>query len=132
MAKTFEKLFTPTLNKLAVSVRYVSATPVVLQARLNDQLRHMQITKMIRKEENRRLRCLFRSGSQTLTSGRSLDYASVNKSVINVIIMYAGKLKKTFILAKSTHLQADPQQSTQVVGYKHTRKKPVDISDGAK
>ena len=62
----------------------------------------------------------------------TLDYASVNKSVINVIIMYAGKLKKTFILAKSTHLQADPQQSTQVVGYKHTRKKPVDISDGAK
>ena len=30
MAKTFEELFTPTLNGIAVSVRHVSSTPAVL------------------------------------------------------------------------------------------------------
>ena len=39
MAKTFEQLVTPTSNGIAVSVRYVSSTPVILDAGLNDRLR---------------------------------------------------------------------------------------------
>ena len=36
MTKSFEELFTPTLNGIAVSVGYFSSTPVVLVAILND------------------------------------------------------------------------------------------------
>ena len=36
LVKFVEVLFTPTLNGIAVSVRCVSSTPVVLDARLND------------------------------------------------------------------------------------------------
>ena len=54
MAKTFEELFTPTLKGIAVSVQYVSSTPVVLHAGLADQLRRMQANEMVRNEENRR------------------------------------------------------------------------------
>ena len=52
MAKIFEELFIPTLNGIAGSVRYVSSTPVVLNAGLN-KLRRMKITKTVRNEENR-------------------------------------------------------------------------------
>ena len=54
MAKTFEKLFTHILNRIAVRVLYVSSTPLIQHAGLNDQLRRMQIKKMIRNIENRR------------------------------------------------------------------------------
>ena len=36
MAKSFEELFTPTWNGIAASVWYVSSTPGVLGATLND------------------------------------------------------------------------------------------------
>ena len=48
MAKIFEELLTTTLNKIAISVWYVSAKPVVLHAGLDDQLRRMQMTEKIR------------------------------------------------------------------------------------
>ena len=38
LAKIFEELFTPNLNAIALSHRYVSSTPVSLHAGLNDQL----------------------------------------------------------------------------------------------
>ena len=38
-AKIFEESFTPTLNRVAVRVQYVSSTSVVLDAGLNDYLR---------------------------------------------------------------------------------------------
>ena len=45
IAKTFEELFASTWNGIAVNVWYVSCTPVVLHAGLNDQLRRMLIRK---------------------------------------------------------------------------------------
>ena len=36
MAKTFEELFTSTLDEIAVSVQYGSSTPVVINAGLNN------------------------------------------------------------------------------------------------
>ena len=48
MAMFFKELFTPTLNRIAVSAQYVSST-------LNDQLRHMQINETIRKTETVKL-----------------------------------------------------------------------------
>ena len=47
--KDFEELFTLTLNGIVVSVWYVSSTPVVLHAKLNDQLRRRN--KMFRQHE---------------------------------------------------------------------------------
>ena len=41
IANTFEKLFTPTLNGVAVSVRYAFSMPVILHAELNGQLQRM-------------------------------------------------------------------------------------------
>ena len=91
MAKTFEELFTPTLKGIAVSVQYVSSTPVVLHAGLADQLRRMQANEMVRNEENRRQWHLFRGGTQAISSCRSLDYARVNKSMIYVSMIYGSQ-----------------------------------------
>ena len=52
MSKFFEKLFTPTLNKIAVSFWYVSSTSVVLHVGLKDRWRRIQINKMKKDEEN--------------------------------------------------------------------------------
>ena len=54
MAKSFKECFTTTLNGIAVNVQYVSSTPVVLRAGLNDLLQRMQINELIRNEETRR------------------------------------------------------------------------------
>ena len=91
MAKIFEELFTPTLNGIAVSVWHVSCTPVVLHAGLNDKLWRMQINRKISNEESRRQCRLFRSGTQTLNSRRSLDYTRVNKSIVFVPMIYASQ-----------------------------------------
>ena len=47
----FKESIYPTLNGVAVSVWYVSSTPVILHARLNNQLQCMQINKTIGNEE---------------------------------------------------------------------------------
>ena len=59
MAKTFEKLLTPTLNKITVSVLYGSSTPLVLYAGLNNQLWRMQIKKMKEKRKKPKTVTLF-------------------------------------------------------------------------
>ena len=50
--KSFDELFTSTLNEIAVSVCYVSSTPVVLRVELTDQLRRTQINEKMKCEEN--------------------------------------------------------------------------------
>ena len=55
MTNIFQELFIPTLNGIAVSDQYVSFTPIVLHAGLNDQLRRMQTNKTLRNDENRRM-----------------------------------------------------------------------------
>ena len=61
IAKTFEELFASTWNGIAVNVWYVSCTPVVLHAGLNDHLRRMLINEMIRNDETRRQWRLFQT-----------------------------------------------------------------------
>ena len=68
-----------------------------------------------------------RSGTQTLNSCRSLDYACANKSIIYVSLIYVGAIEKYIYV--STNLRVAPQQSTkmqQIEGYKRTRK-PVNV-----
>ena len=84
MAKSFEELFTPIWNGIAVSVWYVSSTPVALKARLNG-------AETLRNEETRRQWCYFRSGTQTINSCRRLDYDCDYKSIIYVPMIYAGQ-----------------------------------------
>ena len=59
MAKIFEELFIPTLNGIAVSVWYVSSTPVILHTVLNDQLQRIKKHYAIKSEENRKQRRVF-------------------------------------------------------------------------
>ena len=51
IAETFEELFIPTLNRIVADVQYVPSTPVILYARLNDQLRRMQTNMMMKNEK---------------------------------------------------------------------------------
>ena len=53
--KNIKELFASTLNEIAVSVCYVSSTPVVLRVELTDQLRRTQINEKMKCEENWRL-----------------------------------------------------------------------------
>ena len=55
----------------------------------------------------------MQGGTQTLNSCRRLDYARDDKSIIYVPMIYASQKKNTSILAKGTHLQVIPQQSTK-------------------
>ena len=101
-------MFTSTLNRLAASVRCVSSTAVV-NAKLPDQLRHGRTEEDAEKRKNPKEVTSLQSGTQTLNSCRSLDYARGNGSII-----YFNDLSKPIsMLRKSTHLQVIPQQSNQ-------------------
>ena len=45
-----KELFTPILNRIAVSVQYVSFTPLVLHTKLSSPLHHRSTNKTIRNE----------------------------------------------------------------------------------
>ena len=49
--KAFLELFTPTLNKIAVSIRHVPSTPAVLHAGLDNHLRGMQTDEAIKQKK---------------------------------------------------------------------------------
>ena len=52
MAKVFKDLSILALNEIGFSDQYVSSTPVVLHAGLNDLLRRMPIAMTIKNEES--------------------------------------------------------------------------------
>ena len=88
-------MFTPTLNRLAVSAHYVSSTPVG-QATCKPRIRQEEA----KKTENRDAFSEVEHKHNNPVA--SLEYARVSKSIIYV--------------TKSTHQQAVPQKNTQNTG----------------
>ena len=78
-ANFFKELFTFTYNGIAASVNCVSSTLVVLNARVLCLLRCTQTKNDGANRTNTKTVTLFRSGTQTFNSGRSLGYACGNK-----------------------------------------------------
>ena len=81
-ANFFKELFTFTYNGIAASVSCVSSTLVVPNARVLCLLRCTQTKNDGANRTNTKTVTLFRSGTQTFNSGRSLGYACGNKSII--------------------------------------------------
>ena len=77
-------MLTPILIETTVSIQYVSSTPVVIAAVLNNQLRHIQIHKMMRHEKNRRQQSLFQSEHKHDNPVLCLDCVCAKISVIYV------------------------------------------------
>ena len=55
---------------------------------------------MLENGETQKQLRFFQSGPEALNFCRSLDYALDNKSIICVLVIYAGKQKNRFMLAK--------------------------------
>ena len=102
----------------------VSSTPVVLNAKLLDQLRCTQTKEVDEMRRNLKTVRLFPSGAQALNSCRSIDYVGNNQSIVFVPMIYAGQWKICQCQRKSTHLCSCAQQTTympQIQSYRHTR-----------
>ena len=77
-------MFTPASNGIPASDKYVSSTPVVLDAGLNDQLRNTQIRKLDGQKRRKPKKMShfpeIKNRHDDLVA--SLEYARVNKSII--------------------------------------------------
>ena len=75
VAKILKELSTPTLNGI------VASTPVIRDAGLNDQLRHVQLNKTRKAED---CDAFSEVGYNYDNPVASLDYAYIHKSIIYV------------------------------------------------
>ena len=91
MAKIFEELFTPTLNRIAVSTEleyqflWLLLFGICLLRQWFHRLQRMKISEPIRKGKSRKW-----NTNMKIQSG-SLYYARVNKSILYVTIIYASR-----------------------------------------
>ena len=81
VAKILKELSTPTLNGIVVSTWCVSSAPVIRDAGLNDQLRHMQLNKTRKAED---CDAFSEVGHNYDNPVASLDYAYIHKSILYV------------------------------------------------
>ena len=114
IAKIFQELFTPTLNRIAVSVQYASSTPVVIQAGLNYQL---QPTNKTTRDEN------FSDSEAFFEANINMTFQVL--TVHTLTLLYYSLLQYIIYVttraAKSTHQQANPQKTQQVEGFTYAR-----------
>ena len=117
---------TPTLKRLAVSVWYVSYTPVVLHAELNDKLRRRKINLDDMKRGKPKTETRLLKWNLNIKSSRSLDctrkqvYYICYNGLCKPIAKYIyGSEKHSFY--KSFRSKAPKTQLSEL--YKHPKKK---------
>ena len=107
-------MFTPASNGIPASDKYVSSTPVVLDAGLNDQLRNTQIRKLDgqKKRKPKKMSHFPEIKNRHDDLVASVEYARVNESIIYATTHEEKSLINVLSSSKTPKMQ-------QVEGFTH-------------